>query len=127
MIFKILLFSFGVVLAAILLKNSFPTASVVLSISGCVAVFIMTSSLLNVVGDALGDMGISAGIQSESVGIIAKTLGIAYLTSFGTDICNDAGERAMANALETAGKIIMLSMAFPMLGGIFKSVLSIID
>ena len=126
MIFKILVFAFGLVLAVTLLKNTFPSGAIVLTIVGCVAVFMMSVSLLGHIGEALTHIGISGGVNSESVSVIAKTLGVAYLTSFGTDVCNDAGERALANAVETTGKIIMLSLAFPMLGGIFKSVVNII-
>lgn len=125
MIFKLLLFALGVVIGVIVLRSVFPSGAVVLSIAGCVAMFIMSSSLLGHIGDVLEDIGISRGIHSESLTVVAKTLAVAYLTSFGTDICNDAGEHAIANALETSGKIIMLSMAFPMLGGIFKSVINI--
>jgi len=72
---------------------------------------------------AIGDI---EGVDRDALLLILKTLLVAYLTSFGCDICTDAGEKAIATALETAGKALMLSMAVPMLVGIFASVRYII-
>ena len=93
---------------------------------GCLALFLFFAQIFATIKDSLDILDEVSGINADAVSIIFKTLMVAYLTSFGSDICTDAGEKAIANALETAGKAIMLSMALPMLVGIFKSVRDII-
>lgn len=126
MIFKVLLFALGLTLVIILLKEQFRPIALMLSVAGCVGIFIAALNVVSHFENVLENFKTNDPVLSESIGVIAKTLGVAYLTNFGSDICTDAGEKAVATALETAGKIIMLSMALPMLSGIFGSVVSLI-
>ena len=126
MIFKVLIFALGLTLVIVLLKEQFRPLALMLSLAGCVVIGITVINLVSGLGNVFEKFGISDSVAGEGIGIIMKILGVAYLTNFGSDICTDAGEKAVATALETAGKLIMLSMALPMLGGIFNSVVSII-
>ena len=126
MIFKVLIFALGLTLVIVLLKEQFRPLALMLSLAGCVVIGITVINLMSGLGNVFEKFGISDSVAGEGIGIIMKILGVAYLTNFGSDICTDAGEKAVATALETAGKLIMLSMALPMLGGIFNSVVSII-
>lgn len=126
MIFKVLIFALGLTFVIVLLKEQFRPLGLMLSLSGCVVIFITVINLISDFGNVFEVFRITDSKTMESIGVIVKILGVAYLTNFGSDICMDAGEKAVATALETAGKLIMLSMALPMLGGIFNSVVSII-
>ena len=126
MIFKIVVFAIAVCLIAVILKENFKSGAVVLTVCGCLALFLFFAQIFATIKDSLDILDEVSGINADAVSIIFKTLMVAYLTSFGSDICTDAGEKSIANALETAGKAIMLSMALPMLVGIFKSVRDII-
>lgn len=126
MIYKLVFFALAVTLLLILLKENFKSGALILSAAGCICLFCICINVLGTVRDAMGSFEKIEGVDKESISLIVKTLSVAYVTSFGTDICNDAGEKAVANALEAAGKMIMLSMALPMLVGIFSSVAEII-
>lgn len=122
MIFKLVLFAVGLTLILVILAENFKSGSIVLSVSGCVVLFGMFVSVLAAFKDGIYSLELPEGVDKDAVSVILKTLAVAYLTSFGSDICSDAGQKAVANALETAGKAVMLSMALPMLLGIFDSV-----
>ncbi len=122
MIFKLVLFAIGVCLVAVVIKENFKSGAIVLTLAGCISLFAVFAKVFNGIKTGISGLHIPDGIDTDAISIILKTLMVAYLTSFGSDICTDAGEKAIANALETAGKAIMLSMALPMLFGIFKSV-----
>jgi len=126
MIFKFVLFALGTTFILVILKENSPPMAVAFSIAACTAMLMLSSKLFPVIKNLVAASGLPSGVTMEGVSVIAKTLAMAYLTSFGSDICMDSGAKAIANALETAGKLIMLSMAFPMLEGIFKSVVAII-
>ena len=53
------------------------------------------------------------GASSDMLHTAVKILGIAYLTDFGVNISKDAGQAAIAGALETGGRILILSCALP--------------
>ena len=126
MIYKVLIFALGLTIVIVLMKEHHRSLGLVLSLAGCVVMFLTIINLVSGAGNVLKNFIITDSVTSESIGVIVKVLGVAYLTNFGSDICLDAGEKALATALETTGKLIMLSMAFPMLGGILNSVVSII-
>lgn len=67
-----------------------------------------------------------AGVDSVYMGPVLKAIAIAYVTSFGAEICRDADENAMAVAVELAGKIVILVIALPVLEAILAAVLAII-
>ncbi len=120
MIFKLVLFAIALSLILVILSDSFKSGALVLSVGGCVVLFAVFVRVFSVMKSSA--VPSFEGADGDAIAVILKTLAIAYLTGFGSDICTDAGQRAVANALETAGKAIMLSMALPMLLGIFDSV-----
>ncbi|MBQ8588579.1 MAG: hypothetical protein IJ454_04215 [Clostridia bacterium] len=126
MIFKLVLFSIGACLVLVLLKENFRSGAVIMSVAVCSVIFMSFADAFSSVKDEITAIGDIEGVDRDALLLILKTLLVAYLTSFGCDICADAGEKAIATALETAGKAIMLSMAIPMLAGIFGSVRDII-
>lgn len=122
MIFRLVLFAVAVTLVVVLLKENYKTGALMLSVAVCVVFFSVFAEVFAPVRDSFSKLGLTDGVDGDAIEVISKVLLVAYLTSFGCDICTDAGERAVANALEAAGKAIMFSMALPMLFGIFSSV-----
>ncbi len=53
------------------------------------------------------------GVSLDLLHAVIKILGIAYLTDFGVNIARDAGQSAVASALEIGGRILILSCALP--------------
>ena len=57
----------------------------------------------------------SSGINSDLFAIIIKAMGISYLTIFTSDICKDFGQYSLCSKVETAGKILVLLIASPLI------------
>jgi stage III sporulation protein AD len=55
--------------------------------------------------------------------IILKTLAIAYITEFAIALCEDAGEKTIANKIELAGKLAIFFAAIP----VFNSLLELLN
>ena len=55
-----------------------------------------------------------------------KILAIAYLASFASEICKDAGASTIGSKVEFAGKIMILSLAIPILMAVLDSILKIL-
>ena len=58
--------------------------------------------------------------------VVVKIIGIAYIAEFGTQICRDAGEGAIAGKVELAGKVLIMGVAAPVIISLVEQVVSII-
>ena len=67
-----------------------------------------------------------ANIDTVYIGIVLKILAIAYLSSFCSEICKDAGANSIASKVEFAGKILILALAIPILMAVLDSILQIL-
>ena len=54
--------------------------------------------------------------------LILKMVGITYLSEFGTQICKDAGQGALAAQLEMFGKILVLITGLPIVLAIIEQI-----
>jgi stage III sporulation protein AD len=57
---------------------------------------------------------------------IVKIIGIAYIAEFGAQITKDAGQGAIASKIELGGKVLILSMAIPILTVIIETIISML-
>ncbi len=68
----------------------------------------------------------NANVNLIYVETILKIIGIAYIAEFGAQITKDAGQGAIASKIELGGKILILTMAIPILTVIIETILSMI-
>lgn len=93
--------------------------------AGAVIFFSMVGRIVQVV-EVLHTLGARAQIDSLYMGTVLKIIGIAYVTDFGSQILQDAGERAVAAKVELAGKVLIMLMAIPIITAIMENVLKLI-
>ena len=67
-----------------------------------------------------------SGINKEYLVIILKIVGISYIVEFGKNVCKDAGESAISNKIEIAGKVIIVSLSIPIITSLIEVVSGII-
>lgn len=48
------------------------------------------------------------------------------MVEFGKDICKDAGENAIANKIEMAGKVIIVSLSIPVIASLLDIVAELV-
>lgn len=67
-----------------------------------------------------------ASIDLIYVETILKIIGIAYIAEFGAQITKDAGQGSIASKIELAGKILILSMAIPIMTVIIQTMIKLL-
>ncbi|HEY9577360.1 MAG TPA: stage III sporulation protein AD [Pseudobacillus sp.] len=67
-----------------------------------------------------------AEVEFVYVETILKIIGISYIAEFAAQITKDAGQEALAAKMELAGKIIILSMAIPILTILIETILTML-
>lgn len=120
----------GFVLIALFLflffKDKRGDLSVLVLLSAGVLVFIFSLSQINEIISFLKNIAEKATIDSVYLGVILKIIGIAYLASFASEICKDAGAGSLASKVEFSGKLFILTLAIPILMAVLDSILQIL-
>lgn len=61
------------------------------------------------------------------LGAVLKGTGICLITQLTADTCRDAGETALADKAELAGRILLLAVAVPLFEDVLKLVTALIE
>jgi stage III sporulation protein AD len=124
-IVKVVAFAFIVLFVLLVLKNRRDDFAVHFSIAAGIAIFLFMLDKITSVLQLLQELALKANIDFVYLNIVFKILGIAYLASFCSEICKDAGQSALSSKVEFAGKILILVLAIPILMAVLQSIIKI--
>lgn len=112
----------GTVLAVLLKKES-PQIALLAAAATGVLIFCQIAAPLGGLLALLRETAERAGVGNGYFSIVLKVIGIAYLTQFGAQLCSDTGESAIAAKIELAGKVLMMTVAAPVVADLLELVL----
>lgn len=124
-IVKIISFALVALFIVSFIKNDKKDVAILLSIVTGIVIFIFLISKLSIIVNFLQSLSSKANIDVVYLDTVFKILGIAYLSSFCAEICKDAGESSIAAKVEFAGKILILTLAIPILMAVLQTILKI--
>ena len=105
----------------ILVKQIKPEFVPFLQISSLIIIFAFCVNGVRKLLISMSDLaGVSGAVQEEYVLLLLKVLGVALITKFAIDICNDSGNSALGTAVSLAGKAVILIMCFPLLSTVVE-------
>ncbi len=113
-IITISLLGITIALMALVLRSVRPDYAVLMGIIFGVAVILFITPRLGEIVSQFKDIADSTGISDEILTASVKVVGISLIAEFAVSVCNDAGEIGIAQKIEVAAKIIMLSLALPL-------------
>lgn len=111
---------------SVLLKKENPQIAMLVAAATGILIFLMLCAPLRELLVLLRETAEKAGVGEDYFGIVLKVIGIAYLTQFGAQLCADAGESAIASKIELAGKVLMMTVAAPVLTGLLEMVMGLV-
>ncbi|MDQ0244391.1 stage III sporulation protein AD [Bacillus fengqiuensis] len=112
-------------LALILKEQKSSYAFLLVVFVGCVIFLFLVDQIAEIIR-MIEKLSINAQVNMVYVETILKIIGIAYIAEFGAQITKDAGQGAIASKIELGGKILILSMAIPILTVIIETILSML-
>ncbi|MDI6870017.1 MAG: stage III sporulation protein AD [Bacillota bacterium] len=114
----------GLVVAvmAVTVRTTRPELALPLSLAGGVVLLLLVVQRLAGVVGVLTGLANQAHLSAPYLGIILKVIAVSYLVGLGAQICRDAGERALADKMELAGRILILAMALPIMVAVVDTV-----
>jgi len=99
----------------IILKVQRPEIALQVSIITGVIIFLLVAGKLSAVITLLESFSRRADIDPAYFITLLKIIGIAYIAEFGAEVCKDAGEGAIASKIELAGKVMIITLAVPII------------
>ena len=108
------------------IKKDRPEMAMFIGLLTGIMILLSVTYKLNFIIDSINDLAHKANIPTMYISLIIKLIGIAYLIEFAIQICKDCGEGNIASKLEFGGKIIVMTMSFPILVSIIDMILNII-
>ncbi|MBU3161377.1 stage III sporulation protein AD [Clostridium frigoris] len=124
-IIKVVAFAFVALFIVLIFKGRRDDLAIQVSIAAGILIFLYMVSKLTIILGFLQTLANKANIDVVYLNTVFKILGIAYLASFCSEICRDAGQSNIAGKVEFAGKIFILVLAIPILMAVMQSILKI--
>ena len=125
-ILKVVSFALIALFIYLLFKDKRSDLALLISLVAGTLILIFTIGEIQNIVLFLKSIANKAGIDIVYIGIIMKILAIAYLASFASEICKDAGASTIGSKVEFAGKIMILSLAIPILMAVLDAILKIL-
>ena len=124
-IIKIVAFAFMALFIVLVFKGRRDDLAVYISIAVGIVIFLFMITKITVVLQFIQQLATKANIDFIYLTTVLKILAIAYLASFCSEICKDAGQGSLGAKVEFAGKILILGLAIPILMAVLQSILKI--
>ena len=76
--------------------------------------------------DRLQELFSYAKLPGGYFSLLLKILGITYLADFGSSLCRDAGQTAIAAQIDLAGRLVVISISLPVILAVFEELVRMI-
>lgn len=87
----------------------------------------LTVALASTVLTYITDLASATGaLEGEGWSLLLKALGVAFLTETAASVCRDSGETGLATWVETAGKLEILLLSFPLIRTVMDTVTALL-
>lgn len=114
-------------LLALVLRRESPETALLLALGAAVAVLLALAKDFEALMGFLGELTEQSGLPQALFVPLYKTVGIALVVKVGGNLCRDAGESALASAMETAGAVCALLAALPLLRAVLALLLELME
>lgn len=103
----------AVVLSAVLKKNT-PELALLLALAAGLWMLALVADGLGAVVTLMEELAQQAGLSEALMEPVVKTVALSILTKLTVEICRSAGESGVAAFVETAGVVLALLVALPL-------------
>lgn len=110
----------------VIVKQYRPEFVIYVSLMAGVLILMMIMDKMGAIIELLTTLSNKTSINNEFLVLLIKITGIAFLTEFAVSICKDSGETAVANKVDLGGKVLIISMAIPIIASLLETILKIL-
>lgn len=110
----------------VIIKDTKPEFSILISIVTGVIIFSMLLSKLSYVITAISTLSSKVDVNISYFNTILRIIGMAYIVEFAAQISRDAGQESIAMKIELGGKVMIMVLAIPILMALMDLILKIL-
>lgn len=125
-IFQIIGIGIIATILIVVLKESKPEFSILVSITAGVIIFSMLLSKLVYVIDTISTLSGRFDVNISYFNTILRIIGMAYIVEFASQISRDAGQDSIAMKIELGGKVMIMVLAIPILMALMDLIIKIL-
>jgi len=114
----------GVLVVAI--KQKQPEIGMQVSMVAGLIIFIYVIDYLVTAVDYIKDIVSRYDIPYESITIVLKIIGIAYICEFAVQLLKDTGESSLASKVELAGRVFIIVLSLPIITSFMNMVIGLL-
>ena len=114
----------GVLVIAI--KQRQPELGMQVSMVAGLIIFIYALDYLVTAVDYIRDIVSRYDIPYESISVVLKIIGVAYICEFAVQLLKDTGEGSIASKVELAGRVFIIVLSLPVITSFMNMVLGLL-
>lgn len=120
-IIKIIGIGFLTLIITIILKENKKEYAMYSVLIGGAIIILYSMGTIKTIVDFAKSLSVNLKYNNMFITLILKITGIAILTEYAVSICKDSGENAIANKIDFASKIIVISLSIPIISTTLES------
>lgn len=110
----------------VILKDTKPEFSILISIVTGILIFSMLLNKLSYVIVTIGNLSSKIDVNISYFNTILRIIGMAYIVEFASQISRDAGCDSIAMKIELGGKVMIMVLAIPILMALMDLIIKIL-
>lgn len=110
----------------ITIKQKQPELAMQVSLVAGLIIFIYVLDYLITAVDYIREIVTRYEIPYESITIVLKIIGVAYICEFAVQILKDTGEGSIASKVELAGRVFIIVLSLPIITSFMNMVLGLL-
>ena len=120
---KIVILALVSIFFIILLKEQKSALAFLLTLAVCILIVFHIMQYVVILMEGMDVFEAYFDLSGYYIKLIFKMVGITYLCEFGTNICKDAGQGAIATQVEMFGKIMILITGLPIVLAVIEQII----
>lgn len=110
---------------ALVIRRMRPESATVMSIAAGALTLLTVIPQLGEIVTGITSLAAAGGIQDGYMGQLLKVGGISMLMDFAAQTCRDAGEDGLSMKVELAGRVMLITLALPVMRTLLTQILSL--
>jgi len=107
---------------SLVLKRGAPEIGLILAIAASLLILIVGMELVSTILGFARVLQNAASLSPALLTPVFQTVGIGILTKLSADVCRDAGQGAIAGAVELSGTVAAIYIALPLMQTVFEMI-----
>ncbi len=125
-IYKIVAIGLISVILVVYLKSVNSEIAVIAGVASGILIIILSLSYVKEFISFFSEIANEGGIEKSVFKLTLKIIAISYLIEFSSGVATDFGQSALGEKIQFAGKLIMITLAMPLIRDMIQAVVGIL-